>query len=116
METVVQSPALAPMHWVSNHVREWLTQCADFRRWEREKLLLQDPPAESLAEHRKLARYMISTTRLMLAVISDPEFSDRSLRESVEGVLAQLEDSWEMLHNPMPHEEAEAILSRAFPG
>ncbi len=53
-------------------------------------------------------------TERLLNLIS--ETCNEFLRwQHVAGELRQLEESWEMIHNPMSDAEAEAILQKAFP-
>jgi hypothetical protein len=105
--------------WVQNlaaeQVQDWLAKCDIFRQWERENLLLVKPPDEVLKHHRKASRFMIATTRVLLGTTADPEFFNRKLYNELRGTLRQLEIIWDMLHNPMPKAEADAILKKAFP-
>ena len=47
-------------------------------------------------------------------VLSDPEFLNSMARE-VRGRLGQLENSWEMLNNPVSEAEADRVLAAVFP-
>jgi hypothetical protein len=93
---------------------EWLEICNDFRVWERKEILLGNPTAEATERHRQNLRYMITMTRAMLLVASDPEVAGVSVYSDLEIMLRQLEDSWEMFYNPMPQEKANEILAAAF--
>jgi hypothetical protein len=119
MEATLPMSGPRAAEWVQNlaveQVHEWLTKCDAFRRWERENLLLTKPDDEVLKRHRKASRFMIATTRMLLGTTADPDFFDRQLYNELQGTLRQLEMVWDMLHNPMPEAEADAILKKAFP-
>ena len=46
----------------------------------------------------------------------DPTFRQPALARQMEVTLWQLEQAWQIMHNPMPEAEADAILKEVFPG
>jgi hypothetical protein len=95
---------------------QWLERVAEFRQWERTHILTGEPSDKALQKHRLALRYTISMTRMMLSEIADPELHDPELFRDLEGVLLQLNHSWEMIHNPLPQSELNDALARYFPG
>ncbi len=94
---------------------EWSDTCSCFLNWEREHLLLVEPSAEDLAEHRQALKWLLQITRLCYAAVSDPEFPDRSAVKELHGRLLQLESSWRMFHDSMPKGQAEKLVAEVFP-
>ena len=91
----------------------WINDCNEFRRWEREEILRKEPSPETIAEHGKKSQLFILSGRLLQGLMTS--FDSRPLRPEVDGKLRQLEETWDMVHNPMSDQEAEAILQKAFP-
>src|SRR6266446_1299632 len=90
----------------------WLRHSSDFMAWQQKNLVLRKPAAGELAEHGRRLDLMLGLTLHVYSVAS------RSMPEklsTIRGRLWQLEDSRELVHNPMSHKEAEAILKQAFP-
>jgi hypothetical protein len=78
-------------------------------------MILREPSARDLAEHKQALRWLLQITRLFHAAVSDPEFPNRSVAKDLHGRLLQLESSWRMFHDALPKEEAEQLLSEVFP-
>lgn len=90
----------------------WLHHSNEFMAWQQENFILRQPSSKDLAEHSKRLELILGLTLHVYSVAS------RSMPEklsTVRGRLWQLEDSRELIHNPMSHEEADAILKKAFP-
>ncbi len=100
---------------VRRWVQIWVQNCNDFRRWEREELVLKEPSPRIVAEHAKKSQLFILTARFLQGLMADADYSARELRTEVDGKVRQLEETWGMIHNPMSDEEASAILQKAFP-
>jgi hypothetical protein len=119
MEAAVAHPDIQETDWLSNlaneHITQWLETCDRFRKWERAKILHEEPPPELLAAHKRALRFLIANTRMMLSSISDPEVYDTRLFKQLEVTLWLLNESWEMVYNPMPEEEAKELLAKVFP-
>lgn len=118
MEAVLEAPKAAGNlvdRFAHETVRDWLNKCDEFRRWEYNAVLVGDASAETLAEHRRGLKYMISTTRVMAGSISDPEFFEAGLFSQLQTALFLLEGSWEMVHRPIPPEEVKTFLAEVFP-
>ena len=96
-------------------VRTWVGLCDDFRQRERREIIEQAPSPERLAQYREELKWMISTARALLNLVSDPDFPSRQLLSEISGKLLQLEDSWQSLNNPLTDAKADAILQKAFP-
>ena len=93
----------------------WIKLANDFRQWEREELIEKTPSAEGLATHKRTAATLIRSAHLMQSLMEDPEYPIREFLPVVQGKLLQLQDSWDMIHNPMPDEEADRLLAEIFP-
>src|SRR5437764_66626 len=95
-------------------VQSWVSACNQFKQWERDELILKRPSPETVAEHGKKIKAFIWSARLLQALMSDPDYSTRGLRREVDGHLLQLEATLQMIHDPMPDVEADAVLKTAF--
>jgi hypothetical protein len=93
----------------------WIKLANDFRQWEREELIEKTPSVGTLATHKKTAATLIRSAHLMQSLMEDPEYPIREFLPAVQGKLMQLQDSWDMIHNPMPDEEADRLLAEIFP-
>src|SRR5947199_8001517 len=100
--------------FLGDWVKSWVSACNQFRQWERNELIVKRPSAETLTEHGKKIKAFIWSARLLQAMMSDPDYSDRELRREVDGKLLQLEATLQMIHDPMPDVEADAVLKAAF--
>src|ERR1017187_3682708 len=109
----VEIPSLG--QWTIGRIREWSGSCGRFLNWEREHLILREPSAQDLAEHKQALRWLLQITRFYHATVSDPEFPDRSAVKELHGRLLQLESSWRMFHEVMPKTKAEKLLVEVFP-
>jgi PAS domain-containing protein len=109
----VEIPSLG--QWTIGRILEWSGSCGRFLNWEREHLILREPSAQDLAEHKQALRWLLQITRLYHAAVSDPEFPDRSAVKELHGRLLQLESSWRMFHEAMPEAEADKLLAEVFP-
>lgn len=96
-------------------VEAWVKACTEFRRWERENLLVKYPSQATVAEHGDLIRTLIWSARVLQAMIADPNHPARELRSEVDGLLHQLEESCEMIHNPLSDDQCDALLREHFP-
>ena len=92
-------------------VQIWVSGCNEFRRWEREELILKEPSPETLAEHGKKSQLFILTARFLQGLMANPDYPAREFRSEVDGKVRQLEVTWDMIHNPMSDAEADAILT-----
>jgi hypothetical protein len=99
------------LHWT----QIWFADCNEFRRWERDELILKEPSPNMLIEHRKRSQMFILSARLLQGLMANPDYPARDFRAEVDGKVRQLEETWDMIHNPMTSEEAELVLQKAFP-
>jgi hypothetical protein len=90
----------------------WLRHSNEFMAWQQQNLILREPTPEELAEHSKRLELMLGLT---LHVYSVASHSMPEKLSTIRGRLWQLEDSRELVHNPMSHQEADAILKEVFP-
>ena len=111
--SVVETPHI--MQWAVDRIWQWSAVCGHFLEWEREHMILREPSAEDLAEHKQALRLLEQITRLYHATVSNPEFPDRKLAKELEGRLIQLDHSWRAFHDALPKEEAEKLLAEVFP-
>lgn len=78
-------------------------------------MLDRQPTAFELEQHRAGMKMLLRMTRLMHAEVADPDFPDRSLANEIAIRLRQMEDLWEIIHNPIPDHEADKLLREVFP-
>jgi len=93
----------------------WVSDCNEFRRWERQELILKEPSPEMIAEHAKKSQMFILSARLLQALMANSDHAAPDLRTEVAAKVRQLEEMSEMIHNPMGDAEANAVLQKAFP-
>src|SRR5258708_4813853 len=116
MEAAIKKADTKPEpNLIRRWVQIWVSDCNEFRRWEREELILKDPSPETIAEHAKKSQLFILSARLLQGLMANPDYPAREFRAEVDGKVRQLEETWDMIHNPMTDEEADAILLKAFP-
>ncbi len=75
----------------------------------------RNPSSKEQEEHRQTLKWLLRLTRLIHSMAADPEFPEPSAAELLEVKLWQLEQSWKMIYEPMPKEEANRILAEVFP-
>src|SRR5262245_43302676 len=102
-------PTGAGPGFLRDWVESWIHACDKFRSWERNELILKRASAETVAEHGKKIKAFVWSARLLQAMMSDPDYPLRELRREVDGKLLQLEATLQMIHNPMPDAEADAV-------
>src|SRR5438445_13404297 len=90
-----------------DYVEQLCTACGRFLHWEHEHVLKREPTARELEDHRKTLKWLLRAARLVHAVAADPDFPEASARNSLEGVIWQLEESWKAVYEPMPGAEAD---------
>ncbi len=98
-----------------NHVGQLCELCRSFLRWEREEVLRKNPTLEERQEHQRTLRWLLRAARLLHSLVADPDFPERSARHSLEGVIRQLEESWQAIYQPMPEAEANRLIAEVFP-
>lgn len=96
-------------------VEDWVKSCNEFLQWQRREVIEKRPSPKKLAEHRDTLKLMLRLGHGLLAQVSDPDFPLRQCVPAVGGKLRQLEQSWEMIQNPMSDGDADAVLQQAFP-
>jgi hypothetical protein len=99
----------------AEYVEQWLNTCDAFKRWHRENLLLREPTAAALKESERVLPWLIRFSRLMHGQMLDPTWPHPQLARPVAATLRQLEELWELTHNPIPEAEADALLAKYFP-
>ena len=102
-------------HTADEHVRLWTEMVDRFRQWERKVILSGEPTSEEQAEHRDALKWLLRGSRFLLCMVSDPDFPDREAVGWLEGQVWQLNESWMMVYEPMPAEEADKFLTEVFP-
>ena len=98
-----------------NQLQGWTRLCDAFLDFQRRHILEAEPLDRELEQHRQGLKWLLRMTRLLHAEASDLDFPDHSLGRQLRIRLRQLEESWQMIHDPMPPAEAEAILKQVFP-
>jgi len=90
----------------------WLRHSSQFMAWQEKNFIVREPTREQLTEHSKRLDLMVGLTLHAYSVASH---SMPEKLKTIRGRLWQLEDSRELVHNPMSHEEADVILKQVFP-
>jgi hypothetical protein len=101
--------------FTKQYIEQWCVLCTDFLAWEREHMLGAEPSPKEQEEHRQTLKWLLRLTRLIHSMAADPEFPEPSAAELLEVKLWQLDQSWKMIYEPMPKEEANRILAEVFP-
>ena len=95
---------------------EWSRCINDLNRWEDQHLLSVDqPPAEKLAEHKRIVERLLFFGQFFAFATARPEFADADTAGMVFATQQVLRDKLQMFHNPMPKETADRILQEVFP-
>ena len=81
-------------------------------KWQRKNFILRQANAEELEEHGRRLELILDLTLHMYSVAAKEMHG--GLR-TISGRLRQLQDSRELIHNPMTAQEADAILHQVFP-
>jgi hypothetical protein len=93
---------------------EWSRSVNRLNRWEEEHLL-GNPSPKDLAEHRKYVERLMFFGQLCAFVAAHPELGDVKTAQMVAATQEVLRNKLLMFHDPMPTEEADAILKEVFP-
>src|SRR6267142_4262980 len=96
-------------------IANWQKLVEGFRDWERQELIEKEPSSKNLERHRKEAAFIIRNTHWLLSLVSDPESPAKECAPDIRGSLRQLEETFDMIHNPMPDAEAESLIQKFFP-
>ncbi len=96
-------------------VEEWSRCRQELTRWEDEHLLVENPPPENLAEHKRMLERLMFFGQIFTFVTSQPDFPDIELAELVHANQFIFREKFQMFHNPMSREQAERILQEFFP-
>jgi hypothetical protein len=96
-------------------LRLWSRACGQFLERERREIIQAEPSPEKFAGHLRELKAMIRLTAAMLGQVSDPDFPARHFAAEIKGRLLQLEDSWDLLNNPMTPRQADELLVQCFP-
>jgi hypothetical protein len=96
-------------------VEEWSGFLKNLNRWEEEHLLMDNPPPEKLAQHKKIVERLMFFGQLCAHVTSYPDFEDSETAGMVFATQQVLRDKLRMFSNPMSEQEADRILKEVFP-
>jgi hypothetical protein len=99
-------------------VQRWIDLCDEFRKWERETIILGDAKPEVAAKHKRALAMILKSTRLMLTLACDPESFDSEMYSRLSILHEQLQHSWKMFYDLPTAEERErndAQLATLFP-
>ncbi len=114
--TLAAPPANSPLAATADEIlRLWSRACDQFLERQRREILQTEPSPETLAGHLRELKTMIRLTASLLGQVSDPDFPARHFGAEIKGRLLQLEDSWDLLNNPMTPRQADELLARCFP-
>ena len=102
------------LEFVFDSARRTISECDKFLDAQR-ALFLKKPTTREIVEHRLALAIIMRMARAWQNCVFDPDFPDHAIARQLEIRLRQLEESWNLFHNPMPQAEADAILESAFP-
>ena len=114
MEMARQQDAAVADDFADGLVQFWTNSCNRFLAWQREYVIGRKPTPRILKMHRHHLALMLHLGRIVHAELADPDPTAVPAREMA-GKIGQLEKSWQIVHNPLPDAEADAILKAAFP-
>ena len=117
MEMVIPAPGPVSVgaKLTQRLVQMFVDSCNEFLEWQYRELIESRPSPAKLSEHRDSLKAMLRLAHTIHGQVTDPDFPARQFIPEVTGKLRQLEESWEMIQNPMNDAEADAILQKAFP-
>jgi hypothetical protein len=93
----------------------WSASMRQINDFEDEYLLGENPPAESLARHKKMVERLMFYGQVLATVTAHPDFEDSQTAAMIFATQQALRDSLRMFHHPMPKAEADRILKEVFP-
>ena len=93
----------------------WREAANTFLVWQYREVLSRRPSPETLAEHRQTLKWLLKLTRVLHIEVADAGPPVSRFLPELTGKMHQLESAWDMIHNPVSDEEANAILRRVFP-
>src|SRR5260370_35324100 len=82
-------------------VEIWIQNCNEFRRWEREELVLKEPSPRTVAEHGKKSQLFILTARFLPGLMAEPDYSPRDLPAERDGKVRRLQVTWRVIHDSL---------------
>ena len=95
---------------------EWSRCVSDLSSWEGEHLLVDSPPPERVAQHKKVLERLMLFGQLCAFIASYPEFDDVETAEMIHATQLVLKDKLRMWHGPrMSEAAAQSILKEVFP-
>ena len=101
--------------FAKEQTERWCLACERFLDWEREHIIRGNPSAPDQQEHKTTLKWLLRMSRLMHASAADPECPDHSMAKTLEMVIWKLDESWKMIYEAMPDEEADKLLAEVFP-
>ena len=93
----------------------WISCCHKFVNWHRENFLKREPAVKDRRALDRVLPWLLRSTRIIQGQMLDPQWPHPDLAQEVEAALWQLQQIWEMTHNPMTEDEADALLAAVFP-
>ena len=96
-------------------IRVWVNVVNTFREWERKELIEKRPAPETLARHLRQSSALIRQAHMLGILMEDPDSPAREFISEIRGKLWQLQETRDMLHDPMSDSEADALLQKYFP-
>jgi hypothetical protein len=98
----------------TERVEEWSRCRQELTRWEEQNLLPIAPP-DKLVEHKQMLERLIFFGQVFSLSASHPDFPDNDLLQDIQACLWVLREKYQMFHNPMSEEAADALLKEVFP-
>ena len=114
-DSPTRAEGFALEEFARDNVQRWSSACQQFLEWQRREVLQGQPSAKILEQHRTALKWLLRGTQAMYSTVADPDYPNRWIASELEGRLYQLRESWELVHNPMPDQEAEMLIKEVFP-
>jgi hypothetical protein len=103
-------------HIARDRILDWSDVCQQALDFTRKHILVGNPSAKVLEDHRVGLQWLLRFARVIQATAADRDYPDRWVADELEGRIIQLEHAWRLVHERMPDGEAEQLLKEVFPG
>jgi hypothetical protein len=109
-------PGTTELDLTARLIDGWVAGCNIFLDWAHKHVIEKEPTPSVLAAHRRNLKVILHFGRLLYLEAGEPDSQIHRFAPEIKGKLAQLEEEWDMIHNPLPDAEANAVIEKYFPG
>jgi hypothetical protein len=100
---------------VVSNLQQFCDECDQFIKRQYREIIRGNPSSEHQDHHRRELQWALRTAKLLECVAADPYSSSSSAVKLLRSKIWQVEQSWKMLYDPMPEEEADRLFPDVFP-